>query len=577
MTRRRAAHPPRLPLPGLGPDDDGVARVARREGAALPAPSGQEAAASWTSLCLSPDGRGPKAPSHPGTDRWRGPGGATPPGGGAGAAPPRTTGADPRHHLALALPRLAVERLRRDRPVVVWRGVGSRREVVAVGGVEGVRPGQALSDAQAIAPGAEAAEADPAADAAFLERLALWAMRFSPLVAVAGGDALVLDIAGAAHLFGGEDALLRRAEQGLARLGVTACGVVAGAPGTALALARAGRGGVVPPGAEAATVEGLGLSVLPVAPDVVQALSRMGLRRVGEVRRQPRGALARRFGAGLLRALDEAAGEVAAPISPIRPPPDLDAAREFLEPLVTREAIDAAVAALLDALCRRLAAAGRGARRVVLRAHRVDGAVQEVAVGTGLAMRDPAHLGRLFAQKLERLEPGFGFDRLALGAEVTEAMAGVQGDWAGGGALRREELARLFDRLAQRVQVWRLAPVASHWPEREVARVAPTAIVEVPPGWPRAPRPVRLLRRPVEVGAMALLPDAPPSLLRIGRLGHRVRAAEGPERLEPEWWRAAPGRLARDYYRVELADGARLWVCRVGFGAAARWFIHGRL
>jgi protein ImuB len=76
---------------------------------------------------------------------------------------------------------------------------------------------------------------------------------------------------------------------------------------------------------------------------------------------------------------------------------------------------------------------------------------------------------------------------------------------------------------------------------------------------------------------MALLPDAPPSLLRIGKLGHRVRAAEGPERLEPEWWRDDPGRPGRDYYRVELANGARLWVCRSGFGAAARWFIHGRM
>ena len=75
---------------------------------------------------------------------------------------------------------------------------------------------------------------------------------------------------------------------------------------------------------------------------------------------------------------------------------------------------------------------------------------------------------------------------------------------------------------------------------------------------------------------MALLPDAPPSLLRIGKLGHRVRAAEGPERLEPEWWREGDA-PARDYYRVELASGVRLWVCRLGFGAEARWFLHGRL
>jgi protein ImuB len=143
--------------------------------------------------------------------------------------------------------------------------------------------------------------------------------------------------------------------------------------------------------------------------------------------------------------------------------------------------------------------------------------------------------------------------------------------------VEREELARLFDRLGQRVQVWRYAPAASHWPEREVARVAPTSAISVPEGWPYAPRPARLLRRPLEIGAVALLPDAPPSLLRIGKLSHRVRAAEGPERIEPEWWRDRPGRMARDYYRVELASGARLWVCRLGLGAEARWFLRGRM
>ena len=94
------------------------------------------------------------------------------------------------------------------------------------------------------------------------------------------------------------------------------------------------------------------------------------------------------------------------------------------------------------------------------------------------------------------------------------------------------------------------------------------------------PRPVRLLRRPRFIGAMALLPDAPPSLLRIGPDALRVVRAEGPERFEPEWWRDRPDRKLRDYYRVELASGARLWVCRVGLaepGEEMRWALHGHL
>jgi protein ImuB len=89
---------------------------------------------------------------------------------------------------------------------------------------------------------------------------------------------------------------------------------------------------------------------------------------------------------------------------------------------------------------------------------------------------------------------------------------------------------------------------------------------------------VRLLRRPIPVQVMAVLPDDPPFQLRFGRQGHRVLHAEGPERFEPEWWRDRPDRLFRDYYRVELSSGARLWVCRAGFtrdDKAAPWYIHG--
>ncbi len=55
-------------------------------------------------------------------------------------------------------------------------------------------------------------------------------------------------------------------------------------------------------------------------------------------------------------------------------------------------------------------------------------------------------------------------------------------------------------------------------------------------------------------------------------------AHEGPERIAPEWWREASGE-ARDYYRVEDAEGRRFWLFRVGEygveGAPPRWFLHG--
>jgi protein ImuB len=504
--------------------------------------------------------------------------------GGQGAALPGLAPRSRRRILALLLPRLPVERLRRPGPLAIWAQRGPRRVVVAVSAeaeAAGLWAGQALADAQAILPGVALVPEDPAGDAAALERLAFWASRFTPLVGVEGGDSLLLDITGVDHLFGGEAALRAEVMGRLARLGLTARGAVAGAAGTALALVRAGQGGIVAEGEEAAAVAPLPLAALRLEPGVVGALHGLGLRDVGSLAAQPRAGLARRFGAGLVRALDEALGRAGRPISPIRPPPEMRVARDFADPVVTRAGIEAALGLLLGELCRALREAGRGARRLRLRAYRVDGAVQEAAIGTGLPSREVTHLARLFRGRLEGLEPDCGFDRLVLEATATDPLTGLQdGLGTAGRAARREELAQLLDRLSQRLSVWRLAPRASHWPERAVQRVGAFEAVEDFPGWAAKPRPVRLLRRPPFIGAMALLPDAPPSLLRIGRAAHRVLRAEGPERLEPEWWRDRPERKLRDYYRVELASGARLWVCRIGLlapGEEARWALHGHL
>ncbi|MCO6419750.1 DNA polymerase Y family protein, partial [Siccirubricoccus sp. KC 17139] len=339
----------------------------------------------------------------------------------------------------------------------------------------------------------------------------------------------------------------------------------------------------VPPGGEAAAIAPLPLAALRLPREAIATFHRLGLRHLGAVLRQPRAPLARRFGPAVMALLDAATGARPRPLQPLQPPPDCTVAEEFLEPLVTREAIDAALARLLPSLCARLEAAGLGARRLVLRAFRVDGAVQAIPVGTGLPGRAPWHFARLFQERLGRLEPGFGFDRLALEAHLAAPLAAAQGGLPSreGAApdQRAAALAELLDRLAQRLPVWRLAPGASHWPEREVRRIGPFEALQIPPGWPSPGRPLRLLRRPVELSAMAVMPDAPPSLLRAGKLSWRVLRAEGPERITPEWWRDRPDRLFRDYYRVELTGGARLWVCRAGPavpGEAIRWWLHGR-
>ena len=151
-------------------------------------------------------------------------------------------------------------------------------------------------------------------------------------------------------------------------------------------------------------------------------------------------------------------------------------------------------------------------------------------------------------------------------------------------ALTREnaqpgDLAALLDRLANRLgatNVFALAPVESHRPERAQRRVAPAAARNL--RWPDgARRPLRLFAAPEVIEAEAETFEEAPLHFTWRRVRHFVHAAEGPERIAAEWWRdAAPAaRETRDYYRVEDEDGRRFWLYRQGTGDASRWYLHG--
>ncbi|MCK8787931.1 DNA polymerase Y family protein [Roseomonas sp. NAR14] len=497
-----------------------------------------------------------------------------------------------RRFLALHLPTLATDRLRRSepalrrQPLACWSTQGSRRLITAVEAPgTTLRPGQALADAQAMHPDLVLRPADPAADLALLERLALRCLHVTPLASIDPPDGLALDITGCAALAGGEAPLLARVVAMLAGDGIAARAVIADVAEAAAALAWAGHHGIiVPHGGTRSLVDALPLSVLRLPADALAALHRLGLRHIGEALRQPRAPLFRRFGRELLDALDAVTGERPRPLPPVRPPAEFAVADHFVDPVVTRPGIDRAVDRLLGRLCDALAEAGRGARQVTLLALRVDGDVQVLTIGTGLPTRAPAQLRRLFAEVLERLAPDLGFERITLQADRTEPFVAVQDGMGPVGVDRqhrtREALGHLLDRLGQRLPVWRLAPAESHWPERAVQRVDAFAAVTRGAAWPGLGHPVRLLARPLPLTVLAAVPDGPPARVRLGDTVQAVLWADGPDRLEAEWWREPAARPGRDYYRVALASGARLWIGRAGQvrpDRPTRWFLHGYL
>ncbi|MBS7812876.1 DNA polymerase Y subunit UmuC family protein [Roseococcus pinisoli] len=404
------------------------------------------------------------------------------------------------------------------------------------------------------------------------ERPAVWALRFSPLVGIWREEGLLLETTG---LPDREPELLRRILHAFDKAGAAARGLLGGAPAALAALLRAGTASqVLTPAQEEAARPRLPVTALALPAAMIPALHRLGLRDVAALEAQPRGPLARRFGSAIAEELAALRGWIA-PFTPVRPPPRHVQAREYLSPLCTGPALERAIGMLADRLCAGLLESGEGVRALRLTAFRGDGSWQELRQGLGQASRDPAHLRRLLDRRVEELRPELGFEKLILGAEVTEALharqAGLPGE-----ETPKEALSELLDRLAQRLRIWRLAPRESHWPERAVRRAdAFGPIAEAP----AARRPLRLLRRPIPITASALLPDDPPFQIVIGKRVERVVSAEGPERIEPEWWRPPEERPPRDYYRVQLASGARWWVCRRGVvgEVEAQWFVHGFL
>ena len=474
------------------------------------------------------------------------------------------------------------------RPTILILRAGQRDVVTAACPLAldlGLAPGMAAAHARALVPDLEVREAAPDADRAWLDRLALHAVRhWTPTAAVSGSDGLWLDLTGTTHLFGGEARFASRLVAFMRRLGFTARVAIAGTPGAAHALARFGGAAtlVLPDGGEGDALAALPLRALRLAPEALAAAARFGIERIADLYSMPRAPLARRLGRAAVERLDQARGFVPEPIVPVVPFDIPVVRRSLLEPIGTTEAIEQVIADLLADLVGKLEKQSLGLRSAVLRCERLDMGEQLVAVGTARATRDAKHLLRLFKLRIDRIEPGLGIEAMALAApQVEPLMPEAIGPGFDTGP-RTPDIAPLVDQLAGRAgeaALFRLEGRESDVPERAVGRAGPLA---QPGGWPGWARPVRLLARPEALsGVVALLPDHPPRRFAWRGRNYRVVAGDGPERIHGEWWRR-PGEMwaVRDYFKVEAEGGERFWLFRRGDAVEDNtgdlsWYMHG--
>lgn len=470
-------------------------------------------------------------------------------------------------------------------PLVLISRSGNALRLSAVDGFASkaeLEAGMTLADARARCPALVSRPLDPALDTHELDRLVRSMVRFTPMIAADPPDGIVLDVTGCTHLFGSESELARQA---MASAGYTARHAWGPNAAAARALARHGNGN--------GDVHALSVSALELPEEAQAALRRAGLRRIGDLSRRPMQTLAARFGEGMVTRLRQILGEAASPIAPHRLTAPIRLEARFPEPLIrTDDALDV-IEDLLGQAARTMEARQLGGRRFALVLCRSDNARRRLVVDTGRPERDPATILRLLRERIDTLsdplDPGFGFDSIALAVSRTEPLPARQRVMEGGREGASDDLSALIDRLSVRLgpdRVRRLTACDRHIPER-TQKLEPAIHIQAA-DWPvredLLPRPTLLLDPPQRVDVIAGVPDGPPQWFRWKGKLHEVRLAEGPERIGAEWWHKRTGHLpegrqpTRDYYRIEDAEGRRYWIFRHGLfdeTPSPNWYLHG--
>lgn len=445
-----------------------------------------------------------------------------------------------------------------DEPLVLLQGPIQRRIIKAANPAAlalGLRPEMTLTAAQAICPQFTTVEYDDAALQRQHQLLAAWAYGFSSQVSLHFPDALVLEVQSSLPLFGPWPRFEARLRQELTGLGFGHRITLAPNPVAARVLANASDSLAVRDDASlSAAMRTLPVALLGFDPDIVQALSRMGLRQLDQLLALPRAQLARRFPVSLLNHLDQMLGSKVLPIEFFLPPTTFQLRIELNFEVESTQALLFPLRRLTSDLATYLAGRDMGAQRFTVRLEHREAPVTEVVVGLLAPERDPA---LLFEFARGRLEP----------IQVVEPVLAI--------GLIADELPSfvpqhrgLFDERPQQTVSW------EQLRERLRARLGDDAVCSI--GAQGDHRPERAWQRDTpSLALQALGPNRRPGWLLPAPepLGTSVsRVLSGPERIESGWWDGEDAR--RDYYVLELTDGRTAWAFQATADGPG-WWVQG--
>lgn len=489
-----------------------------------------------------------------------------------------------REYACIFVPDFPLQALRRSEPDLAGRPLAVAKETrIAWVSPEayrlGIRPGMTPSQARSVFPDLWLRAASPLVVEAAHQALLDLAWGFSPRVESRGGGVVILDLAGTRRLYPSRPALGCAIHTACRRMGFCARIGIARGPRLALVAARALPDDgpepvlVVPPGGEASALAPLPLAALSPSPALHEALTRLGLRTVGDLARLDRRGIGVRFGIEAHDLHRLAHGEDPAPLEPCRPEEvleesvALDHAVDRVEPLLF----------LLGAAIERLALRLEARRQVLssLRLHLdLDPEGHHAVEVSPLApTSDVRSLLALFRLGLEKGAPGpiRGFTLQAQGGPAPR----VQGEIFGPPGPDPSRLALLLARLQGVAGPGRVGqPALSDDGPRPRPEVRPIGIAGHPAVSPSEAGPPTLsfcrLTPPLSVEVRPG-PDGLPARVRGEGMEGPIQRLAGPWYAGTGWWTGRPEAGAS--YDVEIRGQGlfRLWHDLL----SDRWFIEG--
>jgi protein ImuB len=466
----------------------------------------------------------------------------------------------------------------------------------------GIMADQPLATALALFSSLVVMEQDPNEEMKALHGAAYAALRFTPNIVVLQ-TGLVAEVSASLKLFGGLKKLCQLLIRSVAAQGLQLCAGVAPTPKGAWLLAQSASTGTIINGTSNKTgnetsakfhllLDALSVALLESSGPHLEVIRGIGCKTLADLRRLPRGGIARRFGPELPAEMDRAYGDSPDPQKWFKAPEQFQQKMRLMAQIESAELLLIPVQRMIQQMCGWLTSRHAAVCAFSLVLHH-EYSLRQPHQSTPIYIQlseqsgDPGHLMLLLRERLERTKLTASVCELTLTADEIAAGMDANLELFPNAQSEATSLNRFIEKLSARLgpqAVMSLKVMPDHRPECSQRFEAP--VNGGMNGGKSVPRQEKRREAlPSELTRPAWLMETPLELkLQCQQpvYGSPLKLIAGPERIEAGWWDDVL--VARDYFIAENDLGQLLWIyceCREHGepnAAAAKnqsWYLQG--